>query len=448
MLWLLLALHSCASRVSIDIGSEYIKAAVSTADGPPEVVIRPNAVSLKVPASQITPLTAADFATLDIQVGQAAVSLLNRNSSVGSAHLGRAIGRLSDSQFRSSPLIEEEQLLPFALSQFTITSSAVLTVPFFYTPAQTTALRVACDIAGIPISRVVTDKDAIFALYVSQKSDDFASGPRHIMFVDVGSTSAKVYCAKFFRDGDTVRVNQTALGWTEKVGGYHFERSLEISQKKARKRLLAGDFEKRKIHISALRDLVKKLRWAALEFGDVDEIQLVGGAAAFPFVSAAIYDGAKQPVLRDLNDTAAAAIGALLLGPHIEIPHVSSARLNVVCGDKKVGYCAKGQRCASEVKIEGSSGCQIFEIVADPATLPDGVGPKITTYTIGEKVEGEGMTATVKFDEQRITGVEWCSAEACKYYEAREVPFEFPWIGEAKEKLLAWRAANEAKGNL
>jgi molecular chaperone DnaK (HSP70) len=452
MLSLLLALRSCAETVAIDIGSEYIKLAVSTADGPPSVVIRPNAVSIKVPASQTAPLTASDFASLDVQVGKPAVSLLNRNASIGSAYLGRAIGRSSGSEFRSSPLIDEQQLLLFSRTQFTTSAPAVLTVPFFYTPGQAASLRAACETVGIPISRVVTDREAIFALYASQKAEDFASGRRHIMFVDVGSTAAKVYCAKFFREGDVIKVNQTALGWTEKVGGYHFAKSvgaaLGISPKKARKRILSEKFDKRKVHLSALRDLVKKVRWAALEFGDVDEVQLVGGSRAYPFVSSAIYDSTKQPVLEDLNDTAPAAIGALLLGPHIEIAPVSSARLEVVCGDKKVSCCAKAQRCAAEVKIEGSSGCEQFTIVGDPATLPEGADRQIAAYAIAEKVEGEGMTAVVKMAGQGIAGVEWCTGDVCTYYEAKEVPVEFPWIREANEKLLAWRVATAAKETL
>jgi hypothetical protein len=470
MLAVLIVLSSCADFVSLDLGTQFFKFAESTSLGEAKIfknpvtnmVNHPNAVALKFPAAQSLPITADDFSKIDVRFGKRALSLMKHNSSLGADFLPACIGRNAPEEFRTSQFIDESELFLFALNHSVASLGtfvgACLAVPFFYTRQQISSIRDSCETLSIPIWRVITDADAVFTLYASTRLTRFASAPRHVMFVDIGSTTSKVYSARFSYDNsnpvkDIARVHQTSVAWSENVGGYHFAKSLArargISLQKAHKLLIRSQYG-RDTTIFDVSDLKGMIARSVDAAGDVDELQLVGGASSFPFVVDAVREASGLPIRRDFNQNEAVALGALIHllifeghGPYIPsaITGLCASTYRITCGSREAVYCTAGEEFAREVKFDGlDEVCRDFRIVGDPDTMPRGSSREVGLYHARENVDVEGSELTAAFRtsqaEIHIEGVEWCSGTDCRFFESEEIVSDKEWIRNGHDKLV------------
>jgi hypothetical protein len=477
MLPALVVLSSCAEFVSLDLGTQFFKFAESTSLGEAKIfknpvtnmVNHPNAVALKLPATQSLPLTADAFRTIDVRFGKRALSLLKRNSSLGADFVSAVIGRTPPPEFRTSEFVDDPELFVFSLNASVGSLGEFvggsLAVPFFYTREQISSVRESCNTLSIPVWRVITDSDSVFTLYASTRLPRFAASPRHVMFVDIGATTSKVYSARFSYDAsnpvkDIARVVQTSVAWTERVGGFHFAAALArargITLQRAHKLFIRGQYDSSIFNVSDLRRIVGEALAAA---GDVDELQLIGGASSFPFVVDAVREVSGLPVRRDFNQNEAVALGALIhililegRGPYIPsaITGLSPTTYRITCGDRDAVYCTAGQECAKEVKFEGlTEVCREFRIVGESKTMPQGCNPEVGLYHAREEVDIEGSELTATFRtsqaEIHIEGVEWCSGGNCRFFESEEIIGEKEWIRNGHEKLLAYLGAKRER---
>ncbi|KAI0630030.1 heat shock protein [Trametes polyzona] len=238
-------------------------------------------------------------------------------------------------------------------------SDVVITVPGWYTDIQRRALLDAAQIAGLNCLRLINDTTAVALGYGITKSDlPEPENPRHVVFVDVGHSSASVSVVAFSKGQLTVK----ATAYDRHVGGrdidyallQHFATEFKekykidvLSNPKAIFRLSAGcDKVKKVLSANAeaplnvesimndidassrltreeyeeliapvLNRLEAPLKQALAESGltleQIDAVELVGGCTRIPAVRRkieAVFQG--KALSTTLNQDEAAARGA------------------------------------------------------------------------------------------------------------------------------------------
>jgi hypothetical protein len=167
----------------------------------------------------------------------------------------------------------------------------------------------------------------------------------------------------------------------------------------------------------------------AIRFKPLDEIQLLGGATVYRFVSDAIKRVANQTVRRDFNANEALALGAAATimidqGPTPYLPtalrRAPPYNYNVTCGDSSVVYCVKGVTCNTSLLFQNQSAiCDEVSIVADAASVPEGINPEIIRYgyisppNIFSDGDFSGEFRASPPDAV-LTDARWCAAGACR----------------------------------
>ena len=268
------------SLLSIDLGSEYFKMAQSSLSGEPQMVLNSNsavttpaAIAFRSSKNISKPIDPESIFKYQIRFGKQAIKLLKKNSSLGFRYLPRLIGRSKNTEFYTSNLANVTELFAISLhnliGKHSYTDGISFVIPQFWTNEQRVAISAACSIVDLPVLTIVDDFTAISLLYGSLRNNKYRKSPKHILFIDVGSTSCKVYGARFVWNRDSTSVRQTSAFWTEKCGGYYLSKALseskQISFKKASKLLQQSQKEDILPYINNTLDELRKIIQSAVE---------------------------------------------------------------------------------------------------------------------------------------------------------------------------------------
>jgi hypothetical protein len=456
----LAALAASVNLVAIDLGSQFIKLARTSSDNEIRIlpdlatksVMRPAAVAVKSPRDFTPPLSESDFFDVEIRTGSPALPLLKRNSSLGFQFLPRAIGRRTTSKFYTSAVANITELLAMLINDAVFPElpidGMVIAMPSYSSFEQSLVVTEACRLYDLPVVPIVSDVISVFNLYAATNTNRFATRAKHVLFVDIGAMSTKVYSGIFTYDqsnpnNEMAMVNQTSTEWTEKVSGYHLAKALaedeEISFGKAQKLLVknrdSDDWDD--VFDAQLELLADTIRAALAVSGPVDEVQVIGGGSTFKFVSETIKAVAHQPVRRDLSAKEAVVLGALVTlmtrgggSPYLptQIYALPPISLNISCNDRTLPYLVKGRVAHSNVTFRNlPEMCNEYRLVADPRTIPAETTPTYRTYHPRSNftfVEDGNFTGTFIFapPDQELRAVEWCRGHEC--YSAQAVASE------------------------
>jgi hypothetical protein len=481
---LFLSLASCTEFLGMDLGSQFIKMAKSTPDFQLKIftdpitnsVTHPSAAAIKFRKPASFPLSSEDFDKIEVWTGRRALSLLKQNTSLGIQFLPRTALRSPTADFHTSQVANVTELYALLLWQ---TAQKVLpfdaltiALPFYFTLGQYFVVGEICRSFSIPLLAIVPDIHAIFNLYGALKANRFANAIRHVLFVDVGATSTKVYSATFEYINaspaeEGTLVNQSAGEWTELVSGYHFAKAIAqakgISYNKAQKALLrsAGEnFEELvEKELLILEETIHAVIEAAEKKAPIDELQVIGGASTFNFVVETIKRTTNLTLRRDFNANEAVALGALLSGISMEeaSPYVKTgiellpvSTVNATCGDQSLPQQVKGAFSHSYVTFTNvTEVCTEFDVVADPATIPSGLNPVLGRYAAKDNMTLSGTgnySVTLQFDppHSRVKAVQWCQSGECQESEARLQPL---WDGELDPAFVILRQYLETVSN-
>jgi molecular chaperone DnaK (HSP70) len=423
----------------IDLGTGYIKAARLTVSGlemvthPDGDISFPAAIALASTTSLTFPLSADDFNSTRLVIGAKALSVLARYPNQGYSFLPRALARApNSSEFNSAAIQNVTALFTLFLHKYHSDLNSdgfVISVPFYWTPAQLSAVSRCSKAFRLPLIALVDDLTAMGQLYSALKGQ---SG--HVLFVDVGATSVKAYGLNIKRHKEYFEVDETASSWSENTGGYFFAKEIAaakgISMKKAQKFLVQSEdqgiaalFEKSLAEVENVVKLAKER--AVVIGGKLDDIQLIGGGSAIPAVAARIRALAgKVVVRRDFRAREALARGALLtamiskqMSPYLPIILTKRGAwsLNFTCTGTHV-YCKRGEFCKTKIEDQGGR-CDRAVFTADPAHIPVGMSNQLAQFTvIGDDTEKvENVTGRFEFNGPNpvIEKVNWCLGGNC-----------------------------------
>jgi hypothetical protein len=387
-------------------------------------------------------------------VGHQAVSLLRSNASLGSEFVPRTIGRSGASEFKTSTVASDlvlfTMLIYNAMRMSPSFHTAAIAIPSYWTREQFQAIIQACRMFDIPLGALVTDVQAVSTLYATTRLGRFKNAPRHVLFVDVGAVSTKVYASNFTYDDrvpthDFVVISQTVNEWSEGIGGYHFAKAVAetkgISVRKAQKLLIRNGGEGLDDafadQLVALESLVTGAVAGANRFGEIDDVQLIGGASSIKAVVETIKQAANHSIRRDFNANEAIAMGAAIAtmtrnddSPYIEsvFYRISAVDLNLVCGNVTVPYCVRNTHCRPSIELEGLEQiCPEFSIIANPHTLPEGIDEDMAVYGLARPIN---ITSTGNWTarflmsppDAVVSEVHWCNAaDKCESTEAQSL---------------------------
>jgi hypothetical protein len=254
------ASSNCVDEIGADIGSQFFSLAHSEEDGTVETltnpvtnsVICPSAVAVKFIQPQSLPLSPRDFVDIEVYVGPKALSLLRHTASLGFEDLLRTIGRFGPSEFTTATVASGLELFAMMLvNAFRIAPpfhAVAVSLCSCWTRNQLFAITDAYKAFEIPLVAADAEVDAV----APSMSARFSKAHHHVLFVDVGAVSTKVYSALFagsnpFPTRDLVEANQTSTEWSESIGGHYFAKApaaaKTISIRRAQRSLIrkAGD---------------------------------------------------------------------------------------------------------------------------------------------------------------------------------------------------------------
>jgi len=287
--------------LSFDLGSQYLKAASGQNNGEvnPYKLGRsknpiPLAFAFKTKADPKKHLELDQFNSTTFKIGNPAVQYLRSRPNSGFEYVMNNVER-SRNEFTTSKYATGLEALGLYFQELfkkvPKPSAIALVHPAYFSPKQNLAIQNAARLSGANIGGLYEDESAMAIYYSDMMLDRFRNKPRHVLFIDVGATSASAYTLNFTWEEDKTFARETGYGWTEKTGGYHFAKALAESVRiplaDAQKLLLQspeGDFASQPI--SELEKLIKTV--LSQSDGKIDEIQLIGGASRFSFVIDAV----------------------------------------------------------------------------------------------------------------------------------------------------------------
>ena len=444
--------------VGLDLGSQFYKWAQSMPDGQVTIirdpisnsVIQPSAAALRFKAPHEPPFSEKDFEDIDLRYGAQALGTLKGNSSLGFEFLPRVAARSRDSPFYTCDVANVTEMFSLMLHHIIMQQrpfdALSVAIPSYASRDMIVAVSEVCRVFQIPLVSVVDDTFAVCTLYATQRLGRFMHQPKHVMFIDVGATSAKAYSAVFGYEKDELEelaiANMTSNEWSENIGGYFFAQaiaeSLNVPVKKGQKLLLRNNGEGYE-HLfwpilENLSTLVRTAMDRAQEVMPVDEVQLIGGASTFKFVVDAIRTATNHSIRRDFNSNEAIAMGTTIAAmlreessPYIQtaVIKASPVNMNIVCGDQVKPYCVKGGKCADVIEFDDLD--EVSELLAfftnDEDIVEGGQSVQVTygllsmpNITEGEKVK---MRIVMRPLYTVIDHVEVCQGEKCEMVEAQ-----------------------------
>lgn len=457
----MLSILCCLSLkfIGLDIGSQFYKIAESTSTNEVKIwtnpetnsVSNPTASALKFAVPHTAPYATSDYEDITFRMGRSALSTLKYNKTLGFEFTPRALGRAKESTFYTSKVANSTEMFTLmlynAIKKVVPFEAVAISVPSFWTRDQVAEVSEACRSFQMPLVAMIDDVTAVTTLYAALRLGRFTKKDRHVMFIDVGATSVKIYSAVFTHNNteptrEFAFVNTTTNEWTEEVGGFYFARAIaygkNITFRKANKLLLRTGGKGQEEYLENVLEIFKTYLGRAVNaskrVAPLDEVQLIGGASSYEFVVKLIKEVTGMPIRRDFNANEAIAMGTVIAGmmveeqsPYIEtyVKKLSASSINVLCGTEMKAYCVQGQMCNEEVLFPSiERPCNEFALINNLRTLPEGANPILVKYSLKNPptFTGEG-NLTAKFIMRRpdpvVTGVEFCQGDDCQTSEVQ-----------------------------
>ena len=265
-------------------------------------------------------------------------------------------------------------------------TEAVITVPAYFSDAQRKATKIAGDIAGLKVERILNEPTAAAIAY----GLDHPESEKNIIVYDLGGGTFDISVVRL----DSQRIEVKASAGNNHLGGMDFDRLLvdwlaeqfaeqyevalfsfgeesEITQRHARVKLEAENVKKalsseqeatfnlpflavydgqplsldytitrsefedivRPLLMATLEHVDKAIRDAGLRPMDIDDIILIGGATRIPLVQQLVEEKFERVAKKDINPDEAVALGAAIQGAMKEqsLPEESSLMVIDVC---------------------------------------------------------------------------------------------------------------------
>lgn len=401
---ILFSFFICFTRstfVSVDLGSQYIRIAKSSIKEPVMMgmneynkMMTPSAVAFKLPTYTGKHMTMEEAMKCEIKYGDDAIKFLKRKQLSGSPYVPRIVGRSFSSNFDIPNILNSTEMLAIllkkVLSNIDNIEGISITVPNYYTLSQRECIIEAVNLTEIPLFAILDDTSAIIQLYTIKYSNRFIYESHGVLFIDIGASAVRAYRVVFTQNETDPLGTQTSYEWTEKTGGLEFIRKVSrfenCSMTKAQKLLINGNKDYSQLFEEDLEIIYDIVR-VAID-GEVDEVQLIGGASRFPFVIEYVKKVVGYTdVFKDLPQMNSIAIGSLhimlstlnqskfKLIPVVKPPYFTSV---VQCSNFEGKYCELHKKCQNYVILE-STVCKTASIIAK-SEVPEGASNVLAMF--------------------------------------------------------------------
>lgn len=256
MLFLLL-FHTSSIHLSIDFGSQFMKASIAKAYSNPEIAynynskrLTPAYIALRNPKninfSETNEISIEEGKLLTPFFGNDALEIMSNRPFLGSAFLFSYIGlsqnekeRISSSLFvnyTTSGLDFIELTTLFfklyidCISHNQTVDSISVVVPSTFTIPQRKEVEMIVRGAGFPFSSTIDDAESISNLYSIEKADKITTKPKTVLFIDVGSTSIKSYCIRFSisKSDNITRATRLSYSYSNEQGGAYLTKNIVL----------------------------------------------------------------------------------------------------------------------------------------------------------------------------------------------------------------------------
>ena len=263
--------------------------------------------------------------------------------------------------------------------------------PNYWTLAQREVLFQAMKLANLPFLGLIDDTSAIIQLYAVQHSRKFIYESHSVLFVDFGASSFRAYRVVFTSNGTDPLGRQTSYEFSERVSGIGLIRRIAehegCSFSQAQKRLIANPNPYADLLVLDM-EVVYDLVQSAVN-GEIDEVQLIGGASRFPFVIETIKEVVGYTdILTELPQMDSMALGAL----HVMQAALNESRFKLVpvvkppiytsvlrCGSEVSQYCKRRGKCQDYVVVKNRV-CEEVVILAKAEEVPEAMDPKLAVF--------------------------------------------------------------------
>ena len=330
-----------AKTIGIDLGTT--NSCVAVIEGGEPVVI-PNAEGART-----TPSVVAFSKTGERMVGQVAkrqaitnpertVSSIKRE--MGSNYKVTIDGKSYTPQEISAMILQKLKADAEAYLGETVTS-AVITVPAYFTDAQRQATKDAGKIAGLEVKRIINEPTAAALSYGVDKDND-----QKVMVYDLGGGTFDVSIIEM---GDGVQevlatagnnrlggddFDQRIIDWI--VGGFKVETGIDLSGDKMAMQRIKEAAEKAKIELSGMTTAAINLPFITADATGPKHLDMTLSRAKFNELTADLVEKTMGPVRQALSDSGL-SIGdiskVLLVGGSSRIPAVQEAVKNFIGKD-------------------------------------------------------------------------------------------------------------------
>lgn len=397
----LLLFFSQSTFVSVDLGSQYFRFALSSIKEPVMMgmnennkMMTPSAIAFKLPNYTGKHMTIDEAMKCEIKYGDDAIKFLKRKNLSGSPYVPRIVGRTFSSNFDIPSILNSTEMLSILISKVLNNIDNIegisITIPNYYTLSQRECIIEAVNLTGYPLFGLLDDTSAIIQLYTIKYSNKFIYESHGVLFIDIGASAVRAYRVVFTQNETDPLGTQTSYEWTEKTGGLEFIRKVSLfencSMNKAQKLLISGNKDYSELLEEDLEIIYEIVRIAT--DGEVDEVQLIGGASRFPFV----IDYVKKvvgytDVLKDLPQMNSIALGSL----HIMLSTLNQSRYKLIpvvkppfytsvvqCSNFEGQYCELRKKCKNYVILE-STVCKTASIIAK-SEVPEGASNVLAMF--------------------------------------------------------------------
>ena len=327
-----------AKTIGIDLGTT--NSCVAVIEGGEPVVIA------NAEGARTTPSVVAFSKTGERMVGQVAkrqaitnpdrtVSSIKRE--MGTAHKVTLDGKSYTPQEISAMILQKLKADAEAYLGETVTS-AVITVPAYFTDAQRQATKDAGKIAGLEVKRIINEPTAAALSYGVDKDND-----QKVMVYDLGGGTFDVSIIEM---GDGVQevlatagnnrlggddFDQRVIDWI--VGGFKVEQGIDLSGDKMAMQRIKEAAEKAKIELSGVTSAAINLPFITADATGPKHLDMTLSRAKFNELTADLVEKTMGPVRQALQDSGL-SIGeiskVLLVGGSSRIPAVQDAVKNFI----------------------------------------------------------------------------------------------------------------------
>lgn len=394
----------CFSKkyISVDIGSQYTKCAISSLDGNAEImvnkenkVLTPSAIYIKNRGKKV------DGCDIEYMIGDLALKKLKKERKNDELYLPKYIGR---SVNITDDLDVTELLSIFIYSILETKLNDIegfsITLPDHFTLSQRISILKAASYLNLPLISIIDSSSSIIQLYSINCRKKIIYGVKNILFIDLGASGIRSFRVEFEMNNSIPIAHQTSYEYSEKTGGLVFIKKIadyyNISFSKAKRLLMNTDNDFYEI-LSEDLDEIDKIIMSAID-NEIDEVQLVGGASRIPFIVDYIQKVVGYiDIKKDLPQMDSVALGSL----HLLLSSLNESRYEMTrvkrtpiyssyckCGETKVNCCKHGKKCKDFV-IFPNLNCSKIEIFANEDEVPLGVSNIIASYDLKDKPKGK-----------------------------------------------------------